>query len=223
MSAKLQRLRFTYSRDSAARFISHLDMMRFWERALRRAHLPVSYSEGFTPHAQIALAAPLSVGMTSEGELLDVFLSERLEPAEARSRLAAQLPLSFNLLSVEELDVGAPSAQALLQAVEYRFTLTADTDITALRERIEAFLAADSVPWEHRREKDVKRYDLRPLVQSLRLVVSNGTPTLEAVLGAAEGASARPDQVAAALGIADDQRTIHRVCLLLRQPVSAQG
>ncbi len=57
---KAQRLRVTFSRGDELRFITHLDVMRFWERALRRANLPVAYSEGFSPHAQISLAAPLA-------------------------------------------------------------------------------------------------------------------------------------------------------------------
>ena len=64
------------------KYITHLDMMRFWERALRRADVPLAYSEGFSPHAQISLAAPLAVGTTSEAELMDVFLAEPMH-AEA--------------------------------------------------------------------------------------------------------------------------------------------
>ena len=74
MSAKLQRLRVTFTRGEEMKYITHLDLMRFWERALRRAELPVAYSEGFSPHAQIALAAPLPVGTTSDCELMDVFM-----------------------------------------------------------------------------------------------------------------------------------------------------
>jgi radical SAM-linked protein len=71
----MQRLRLKFGRGEDLKFLSHLDLMRLWERALRRAGLPLAYSEGFTPHPQIALAAPLLVGVTSDAELMDVSLS----------------------------------------------------------------------------------------------------------------------------------------------------
>ncbi|HZU77504.1 MAG TPA: TIGR03936 family radical SAM-associated protein [Dehalococcoidia bacterium] len=217
MSAKVQRLRVSYRRGPAARFISHLDIMRFWERALRRAHVPVSYSEGFTPHAQIALAAPLSIGQTSDCELLDLFLAERWEPEQLRQRLQMQLPPSMDITHIEEVEVGAPSLQSTVRAAEYALRLAPDTDVTALQQRIDAFLTAASVPWEHRRDKDVKRYDLRPLVESLELRQGGAGAELVALLRAEEGGTARPDQVAAALGLSERLDGVHRVRLLLAE------
>src|SRR6059058_4355063 len=97
MSARVQRLRVRYARGPEVRYVSHLDMMRFWERALRRAHVPVAYSEGFTPHPQINLGAPLSVGMTSRAELLDVFLARPMAADELRRALEAQMPAGMQI------------------------------------------------------------------------------------------------------------------------------
>jgi radical SAM-linked protein len=195
-------------------------MMRFWERAMRRAQLPVSYSEGFSPHAQIALAAPLPVGLTSEGEVLDLFLKERIEPEQVRARVQEQLPAGMRLTAIEEVESNAPSVQSLVRAVEYRLLLNEDADRAEIAARIAAFLALESFPWEHKREKDVKRYDLRPLVVSLSLEEHEGAPVVDAVLRAVETASARPDQLASALKLLDKVTGIHRVRLVLAGPAS---
>jgi radical SAM-linked protein len=223
MSAKTQRLRVTYTRDTAARFISHLDMMRFWERALRRAGVPVSYSEGFTPHAQVALAAPLAVGLTSRCELMDIFLSRRMDPASLHVQLAAQLPPSMAIVGVEEAELSSPSLQSQTRSAEYRFLLGADADLEAVKRRVSVFLAAASVPWELRREKETKRYDLRPLVLELAVSEETGHPAVMALLRAEEGGTARPDQVAEALDISAHLVLVERVKLNLAQRSPVAG
>ena len=77
-----QRLRITYRKDGPARHVGHLDVMRTWERAIRRAKLPLAYTQGFSPHARIALAAPLPVGTIGERELMDIWLDEPAGPPE---------------------------------------------------------------------------------------------------------------------------------------------
>ena len=66
----MHRLRLKFSRGEKLKYLSHLDLMRLWERALRRAGLPAAYSEGFSPHPRISLASPLAVGVTSRAELM---------------------------------------------------------------------------------------------------------------------------------------------------------
>ena len=161
---RVQRLRVTFARGDLLRYITHLDLMRSWERALKRADLPVAYSEGFTRHPQIALAAPLPVGATGEGELMDVFLAERMEPAEFAERLARQTPPGLTVRQVDEVPLVWPSLQSLVREWTWRAQLPPETDVGALREAVAAFLARESFPWEQRRDKEVNRYDLRALV-----------------------------------------------------------
>ena len=94
----MQRLRLKFGRGEELKFLSHLDLMRLWERALRRAELPLAYSEGFTPHPRVALAAPLSVGVTSEAELMDVFLSRWVAPQSFVTQAKKQLPQGLKIL-----------------------------------------------------------------------------------------------------------------------------
>jgi len=216
---KVQRLRVTFARGDTLRYITHLDLMRAWERALKRAALPIAYSEGFTRHPQIALAAPLPVGATGEGELMDVFLEAVVAPDEFRHRLTAQTPPGLTITAIEDVPLTWPSLQSLVREWAWRVELPSDTDMKALQRAVAALLARESLPWELRREKEVKQYDLRPLVLDLRVNESALGPALTARLKAEAGG--RPEQVAAALGL--DTRTIriHRLALVLDLPAPA--
>ncbi len=218
MSARAQRLRITYSRGTQVQYVGHLDMMRFWERVLRRSRAPISYSEGFTPHAQIAMVAPLSVGMSGKAELIDVFLAEPMPPGEFRVRLQEALPAGVEIIAVDEVPVGEPSLQSQLRAVEYAITLQPDVDAAEVERRIVALLAAESVPWVHRREKQTKEYDLRPLVQDLRLEHHAGGAVLHARLKAEESGTGRADQLAAALELSDCIAHMERTAVVLAAP-----
>jgi len=116
---KAQRLRITFARGDDMKFVTHLDMMRFWERALRRAGIPVAYSEGFSPHAQISLAAPLAVGTTSDAELMDAFLAEPMQPKRLLAALAEQLPRGISLAAAQEVGLALPALQAAVRFAEY--------------------------------------------------------------------------------------------------------
>src|SRR5829696_6634261 len=117
---KAQRLRVTFSRGDLLRYITHLDLMRAWERALKRAALPVAYSEGFTRHPQIQLAAPLPVGATAMGELMDVFLDEPMQPHEFKARLRRQTPPGLTVVDVQEAPLAWPSLQSLVREWTWR-------------------------------------------------------------------------------------------------------
>jgi radical SAM-linked protein len=210
---KIQRLRVTFSRGDELKYVTHLDMMRFWERALRRASVPVAYSEGFSPHAQIALAAPLAVGTTSDAELMDVFLSERMPPRGFVERVTPQLPPSVRIVRAEEAGLTLPSLQAELRAAEYEVDMQ-DADPARAEEAVRRFLAAETIPWQHKREDEVRSYDIRPLVFELASQPIEGGVRLQMLLRSDSGGSGRPEQVAAALGLPPPAR-IHRTRLVL--------
>ncbi len=206
---KVQRLRVMFTRGEELKYITHLDLMRFWERALRRAGVPVAYSEGFTPHAQISLAAPLPVGTTSEAELMDVFLSERMSPKTFLAEVSKQLTPGIALASAREVARGLPALQAEVRFAEY------DADVPgvereAAQRAAEAFLAKESMPWEHKREDDVRSYDIRTLVQDISVTITEGGGVrLHMRVRSDSGGSGRPEQIVAALGLPAPVR-IHR-------------
>jgi len=214
---KVQRLRVRFSRGEEVKYVTHLDLMRLWERALRRAGIDVAYSEGFTPHAQLSLAAPLAVGVTSEGELLDVFLAGRLTPLDFMRAIGKQLPAGIEALEVEEVGLRAPSLQSELRAAEYEVSLAATLPEADARRAVERFLAAESVHWEQVRDGETRRYDIRALVQDLWLDdAKNGFVVIGMRVRADSGGSGRPEQVIAAMGL-PEPAAIHRRKLLLAE------
>lgn len=219
---KAQRLRVTFARGEPLRFISHLDLMRFWERALRRAGLMMAYSEGFSPHPQIHLGAPLPLGTTGEAELLDIFLAEPVSPSEFVRRIQPQLPAGVSVSDAREAPLSLPSLQSQLRAAEYRVTLPENISIAEAEAAVATFLERESLPWEHQREKGLKRYDLRPLVELLRVDIDTGCPVLVMRLRAEPGATGRADQVVAALGYPSPPR-VHRTALILDDDAVGAG
>jgi len=214
---KVQRLRVRFSRGEEVKFVTHLDLMRLWERALRRAKIDVAYSEGFTPHAQLSLAAPLAVGVTSDGELLDVFLGSRLTPLDFMREIGRQLPAGVEALEVEEVGLRAPSLQAELRAAEYEVSLPATLEQANAREAVESFLAEESVPWEQMRDGELRRYDIRAMVQHLWVDgPKDGPPVVGMRVRADSGGSGRPEQVIAAMGL-PEPTGIHRRNLVLAE------
>ncbi len=122
----------------------------------------------------MAIAQPLPLGFTAEGELLDLLLTHPVPPLEIAHRVRPQLPAGLMLRSVEEVDVRAPSLQSQLQATEYAVHLRARPE--DLAQRVQGLLAAESCP----RERRGRQYDLRPLIRALsvegELRVEDGAP-----------------------------------------------
>jgi radical SAM-linked protein len=218
---KIQRMRVRFSRGEEVKYVTHLDLMRLWERALRRAGIDVAYSEGFTPHAQLSLAAPLAVGVTSEGELLDVFLASRTTPLEFMRAIGKQLPAGVEALEVDEVGLRAPSLQSELRAAEYEVSLAATLPEADARQAVERFLTAESIPWEQVRDGETRRYDIRALVQHLWLdSPKDGSAVIGMRVRADSGGSGRPEQVIAAMGLPEPV-AVHRRRLVLAETSSA--
>lgn len=161
MVDRRQRLWLTFAVKASLRWLGHLDLFRAWERVLRRASLPLLYSQGFNPRPRMAIALPLPVGLTGEGELLDIFLTHPVSPLEIAHRVHPQLPAGLVIRGVEEVDPGAPSLQSQLRAAEYIVRLK--TGHPDLSQRVQELLAAESCP----RQRRGREYDLRPLIQAL--------------------------------------------------------
>ncbi|MCC7353783.1 MAG: DUF2344 domain-containing protein [Anaerolineae bacterium] len=215
----LQRLRLTYGKGEAIRFISNLDLMRLWERAARRARLPLAYSHGFNPQPKIANAHALPVGCAGENEVIDLWLEARVEPEEVARRLREALPPAAQLIHVEEADPREPSLQSRVCAAEYRAQVQTDEMGHAIAERVQVLLAAQELPRQRARHgKPPVIYDLRPLLLDLRLRgYGNGEATFWMRLRAEPGATGRPDEVLDALGLADVPRRVARERLIFAE------
>ena len=154
--------------DEEARFLSHLDSVRLWERAFRRGDIPVATSEGFSPRPKLVFAAPLQLGMLAEHELADLFLAERLTAPDLRDRLAVGMPHGYRVVGLHDVWVGAPAIAPQLVAADYRMTLL-NVEGVELEEAAGRLMAAERLPRERRREARSISYDLRPLLLDLHL------------------------------------------------------
>jgi radical SAM-linked protein len=219
---KAQRLRFRYRLTPQAAAIGQRDLVQAWAQALKDGGVPVAYSEGKRAFPQISPAAPLPMGVTSDGELLDVYLSEPISPAGALQAVAGRLPPGIEPLEATEIGVAAPSLQSQVRWAEYEVDVpAAGLDPSGVCRRIDAMLGAETLPSEYKREAKTRRYDLRPLVLAVWLEATAGdTLRLRMRLRAEPEMTARADQVVLALGLPEATR-IHRSRLYVEesQPV----
>lgn len=205
------RLRITFAKTEAMRFTGHLDLHRTWERTIRRARLPLAYSQGFNPHPRINLGSALPLGFTGEAEVVDIWLEENLPLNEVRSALERAIPPGVRIQSLEHIDDRTPTLQTELRASEFEVTFLDDTP--DLEDRVAELLAAETLP----RERRGKLYDLRPLIHALDSLPPSpeGHPRLLMRLAAQEGATGRPEEVISALGAKPERTRVHRTRLVL--------
>lgn len=211
---KAQRLRFRFRLSEAARDLRHREVVSAWEDAVRQAGLDLSYSAGKRPGPQISLGAPLPQGLTSDCELVDVFLATRVDPASVLQLVAAHLPPGLEAVSAQEVGVGAPSLQSVLRWAEYEADIpAAGVSREEVDAAVERFLSQRSVMAEHRRERKEREYDVRALVLDIRLGESCAEVyRLRLRLRAEQESTARADETIAALGLPEPVR-VHRTRL----------
>lgn len=190
-----QRLRVTFTRDATLKYIGHLDMSLTWQRILRRAGLPLAYSEGFNPQPRITFAAALPVGCISDYEMMDVVLETTLDVNAAKSQLDRAVPPGIRIMSITEVPLHSAALQAQLQASEYEITLGATDAIEGAIDRVEAFVEASEVM----RDRRGKVYNLRPLVQLLTIETEADRTVIRSRLQATESGTGRPDELLLAL------------------------
>jgi len=213
----MQRLRLRFGRGEEVKFISHLDIMRFWERAFRRAGMPLAYSQGFTPHPRISLAAPLAVGVTSEAELMDVWLNRWMPPQSFVMSAKQQLPPGFTIFEAWQVGLNMPSLQSCLGFAEYHIVMEIKQTKQEVESSLHSLLQAEELPWHHSRGSKLHFYDLRRLIDDLWLIdYHDSCYILGMRLHCDASGSGRPEQVTAALGFPQYPKSIHRTRLILK-------
>jgi radical SAM-linked protein len=212
----MQRLRVKFSRGEEVKFISHLDIMRMWQRVFIRAGVPLAYSEGFNPHPRLSLAVPLALGVTSEAELMDVMLSRWFSPHSFSTAVGRQLPYGIEVLQVLNTPLTLPSLQSQVRLAEYRVILETQKDRDDIEDAIASIMAKKELQWQHHRDTGIRYYDLRALIDQLRFIdLGDGRCTIDMRLRCDSSGSGRPEQVAAASGFDKYPCSIHRTKLIL--------
>lgn len=192
------------------RYTSHLDVHRTWERTLRRARLPLAYSQGFNPRPKINLAVALPLGFTSDCEIVEFWLEGTPPQSEIESRLREATPPGIEINAIEEIDPKMPKIPNLVDASKYNVILL--EPIPNLDQRVSDILGAETLP----RERRGKPYDLRPLIEDIK---TPDEQRLDLQLAARSGATGRPEEVLLALGIDPVTARVHRTALILKTEI----
>lgn len=203
------RLRITFGKRDTLRFVGHLDLAKTWERVLRRAGIPLVYSQGFNPQPKMQLASALPLGISSDCELLDIWVHGELPLEGLPERLNAVSPPGLVTYRVEPVPLKAPALQARVRSAEYLITVE-EVDGAELRRRLAGLLEADRIE----RERHGKLYDLRPLIIALS---PEGERSFRAHLVLSQAGTARPDELLAAMGLSPNLGRYHRVAIHLQE------
>lgn len=210
--------RFLYEKNEAARYISHLDFVRLMGRALRRAALPVTYSEGYNPHPVMTVAMPISVGVTSQCEYIDIGLDESLKPSEVMERLNRVLPdgivmLAAKQLSEEDLKFKAVDSAVYLVKVELKRELQVE---------LSSFLSHDTIVVSKKSKSAVKDVDIKRDIRAVSIVHQEGRfIDFEVEVSAGGNYNLKPELVIAAMekyipGFEAEFVQVHRLQLLAK-------
>jgi len=212
----LQRIRLRTGRTGEARFLSHLEMLNAWVRALRRARAPLAYSKGFHAHPRIAFATAAPSGEESTGDYMDIWLKDFLHPEDLHARLATTLPPGFRVYTAEDVPMRGPALMAMLDGFSY--VLHADAPPADLAARIEALLAEPKIVVERKvKVKGNKKspgdtfrmvpVDIRPMITELAIAERNEHQTvLRFTTRCVVGKLAKTKEILPLLGL-DDAHT----------------
>lgn len=194
-----------FGKDIRVAYISHLDVIRVFERALRRANLPLRFSQGFSPKPKLVFAQALPLGITSSGEYLDIHLEEEIKPLKLLLKLAEVMPPGFDLYEVVALPEGIKPVMAVITHASY-LIYTSEPEIFLQTEKMK------SLPYINKKGGKTKEVDLKPLIKSIELIDGG----VRVVSQAGSKANLRPDALLCALGVKKPLR-IHREDLYLER------
>lgn len=180
-------VRVRFAKLGRSKYISHLDLIRCFQRAVCRAGLPAAYSAGFHPHMQTSFAATLPLGFTSTAEVMELSLSEPVPPEEVLSRLNAALPSDIRIL-----EAGAP--QHTFRELAYA-TYTVELpcgEPEALAKQFDAFLAQPEILVQKRSKKGMREVDLKPMIEQAEAVPESQQLVLHLCLPSGSSSSLNP-------------------------------
>ncbi len=194
------KIRIRFTETGKVRFVSHRDVARLFERALRKLRLPVAYSEGFSPRPKLSFGLALSVAHESEAEYLDVELTERPDVDDLPRALSAALPDGIDVVGAAELEPGAESLQQAITSCNWRIEVLGapPVEVTAA---VAETLAAAELPLERVRKGKTAITDVRPAILELEVAGPTGDGVELSAHLATSPVSLRPAELVEVLGI----------------------
>lgn len=182
------RILLKFSRGREIKYISHLDIQRLFQRALRRAKIPMEYSKGYNPHLLISFATALPLGVCSRGEYVEIQTSKYINPIDVKNRLNEVLPKGVEILAAEELKENFPNVGSVIALAQYSFEFSGEN----AQEAIEKLLQSEEIVIEKKTKKGLAQVNVRKMIHSLAL----DGEKIKATLSLSNSESLRADKLA---------------------------
>jgi len=208
----MMKLVYRFGKQGRMRFVSHLDLQRFVQRALNRTDLPIAFSQGFNPHPVMSLASALAMGYESEYEVLELKIEGQTTKVHALETMRGALPEEMPIYEVRFMAEAHPSMMSLVRSTDYR--ITPAENFEELKTAAESFMAMETVMGIRKTKSGEREIDMRPLC--LKLEAEDGV--LNARLMLTETDTLKPDLLMSTLsriaGIETPAYRVYRTCLL---------
>lgn len=191
------RYRFRFNKGEEVKFIGHLDVMIAFQRALKRADIPIAYSNGFNPHQLIAFALPLSLGYTSTGEYGDFQLQCEIELDELKERLNNALPCGMHVTELIRLKEGVKNTMASVCAASYDIKFDESVTPEDVNNNLKGFLELKEIVVMKKTKNNFKETDIKPDIINIENI-SDNTAALRVLVNAGSIKNLKPESVAEA-------------------------
>lgn len=189
-----------FTKESGIKFISHLDLMRTLQKVIRRAALPMEYSKGFNPHMAMSIAQPLSVGVYSDAEYMDIVLKEELDEDILINKLNEKTALGIKFISANKVinkegEKKLPQTMALVDAARFRVKL-ACTDSKIAYEKLESLVSKEAWTTIKKSKKGEKEVNLKTMIKEMKFWENEGSLILNILISSGSREHLSPDLVA---------------------------
>lgn len=187
------KIRIKFAKYGVMKFIGHLDTMRFFQKAVRRAGIDVKYSEGFSPHQIMSFAAPLGVGIESFGEYMDMEVGSMISPEEMKQALNRVMVEGVEILSVTVLPDQAKNAMASVSAASYRLHMKeGGFPVDDLAGKVRDFYRQGTIPYTKETKKSVVELDLK---QGIYEIDADADGAIHMLVNASSSGNIKPSMV----------------------------
>lgn len=161
------KIRIRFQKHGAMKFIGHLDIMRFFQKAMRRADIPIAFSGGYSPHMVMSFANPLGVGLTGDAEYFDIELTESVASKEAIKRLNDVMVEGITITGFVELPENEKTGMSIVAAAGYTTTLKSGDFPADWKDKLHTFFEQSSIIILKKTKKSEREVDIKPLIYKL--------------------------------------------------------
>ena len=194
------RARVRFEKNGIMRYVGHLDLMRFFQKAVKRANLPIRYSEGFNPHQIMSFASPLGVGLTSEGEYMDIDLKEEVPSRVGLKALNDNMVEGLTITGFRYLPEDAEKCMSAVSAASYIVTYKDCKDDACYIENIldlkeKFFDEASRINIVKKTKKGERELDLKPLIYRFNIEIKDRVPVYDLMISSGSTDNIKPELV----------------------------